>query len=549
MSEILHIYTRVSTSAQEDDGTSLDTQRQLGEKRAGELKMKAQVWNEGGQSSKHDDLGNRPVLASLITEIESGKVKHLWVFNTDRLSRNDVTWSVIRVKLLQNEVKLHTATGMFQLSNPLDKLLLGILSEISAYDNYLRAERARLGKLNRLREGCWIGGRTPFGYKVENRRLVPDPHEAKWVKFIFEEYVSGKSVQKIRASLIKAAVLPKGGNRIWSAASVEFLLRNTHFEGYYVITDKKSGESFRIQCDPIISPALYAEYQRCRSKRSKSRVVESRLRNFYLLRDFLVCSKCGSFLSARSYPGQYRAVYYCPRHERLRDDPYAKHLERCGQAAYLRIAETDVLIWDAVVDVMSKSHRYKEEIKQATFGARGDQKDRKLAAAVLKKRLKGCDAERRRIEQMIGGAQAAQMIKAGEGDQYDAVIQTLKEELLTIAERRAAIAKQLKDIETETRWTDWMAEFGAKISQLRQLEGQTRKDFLKGVVEQIKVAKDASNRGALTIQFRQSYVNDRFVKCSAAEDPRKYRIEEGEASKVVYLDLTPRRPGRKRKLP
>ena len=89
MSETLHIYTRVSTSAQEDDGTSLDTQRQMGEKRAAELKMKARLWNEGGQSSKHDDLGNRPVLASLITEIESGKVKHLWVFNTDRLSRND----------------------------------------------------------------------------------------------------------------------------------------------------------------------------------------------------------------------------------------------------------------------------------------------------------------------------------------------------------------------------------------------------------------------------------------------------------------------------
>ncbi len=74
MSEILHIYTRVSTSAQEDDGTSLETQRKLGTKQAKDLGMQAKVWNEGGQSSKHDDLGNRSVLAALLTEIEAGNL-------------------------------------------------------------------------------------------------------------------------------------------------------------------------------------------------------------------------------------------------------------------------------------------------------------------------------------------------------------------------------------------------------------------------------------------------------------------------------------------
>ena len=96
--ETLHIYTRVSTTAQEEGGTSLETQKELGIKRAKSLGFKHRVWNEGGQSSSHDDLENRPVLVELLSLIDEGEVKHLYVFNTDRLSRNQKTWGMIRYK-------------------------------------------------------------------------------------------------------------------------------------------------------------------------------------------------------------------------------------------------------------------------------------------------------------------------------------------------------------------------------------------------------------------------------------------------------------------
>jgi len=87
MKQTLHIYTRVSTSIQEDDGTSLDTQRDLGVERAKTLGMKHRVWNEGSRSSSKDDLSNRPILTELLQDVQDGKVKHLYVWNTDRLSR------------------------------------------------------------------------------------------------------------------------------------------------------------------------------------------------------------------------------------------------------------------------------------------------------------------------------------------------------------------------------------------------------------------------------------------------------------------------------
>ena len=100
MNNILHIYTRVSSTAQQEEGTSLENQKQLGIKKASELGFDYRLWNEGGQSSFFDDLKNRPALVSLLTMIESGVVKHLFVYNADRLSRNQQTWAVIRYKLL-----------------------------------------------------------------------------------------------------------------------------------------------------------------------------------------------------------------------------------------------------------------------------------------------------------------------------------------------------------------------------------------------------------------------------------------------------------------
>ena len=92
----LHIYMRVSTVVQETDGTSLDTQKEMGIKKAKELGFKSKVWNEGAKSSHHEDIGLRPKLSQLLTEIREGNVQHLWVIAQSRLSRNDMVAATIR---------------------------------------------------------------------------------------------------------------------------------------------------------------------------------------------------------------------------------------------------------------------------------------------------------------------------------------------------------------------------------------------------------------------------------------------------------------------
>ena len=141
MQNILHIYTRVSTRVQDTEGTSLDTQKDLGISRSKEMGFEYKVWNEGGASSHHEDLENRPVLMNLLSEVETGSVKHLFVYNNDRLSRNEITAQTIRIALQRNDVVLYTKDGQFDLTNPSDKLFKTILDGIAQYDNALRSER------------------------------------------------------------------------------------------------------------------------------------------------------------------------------------------------------------------------------------------------------------------------------------------------------------------------------------------------------------------------------------------------------------------------
>ena len=147
------IYTRVSTSAQAEKGTSLDTQLKLGKEKARHLKFKWKHWDEGGKSSHHEDIERRPSFYALYQAIRDGEVKHLWVYDQSRLSRNDQVASIFRYQCNKQGVTLYTKDGTFDLSSPSDKLLKQMLDAVAVFENSARAERSRIGKLAKVKQG------------------------------------------------------------------------------------------------------------------------------------------------------------------------------------------------------------------------------------------------------------------------------------------------------------------------------------------------------------------------------------------------------------
>ncbi|WP_413916900.1 recombinase family protein [Candidatus Skiveiella danica] len=171
----------------------------------------------GRQSSFHEDISGRPVLFQLYSSIKTGLVKHLWVYDQSRLSRNDQVASVFRYECNKQGVTLYTKDGQFDLSSPQDKFLKQLLDAVAEFDNTTRAERTRLGKLQRVNSGSWHGGPPPFGYRLEGKKLVVENAEAKWVKKIFKLSLDGAASPEIKSCWIQmASMLGAVGSGRWA---------------------------------------------------------------------------------------------------------------------------------------------------------------------------------------------------------------------------------------------------------------------------------------------------------------------------------------------
>jgi site-specific DNA recombinase len=545
----LHIYVRVSTVAQEA-ATSIDTQQELGVAQAKALGCEYQVWNEGGQSSSGDDLSNRPILLGLLEEIEKGNVSRLFVFNTDRLSRNEETWGAIRLKLVKNNVALYTHSGNFSLDNPLDKLMLTLMSGISAYDNTIRAERSRLGKIKKVKQGGWLGGPPPFGYSIEDSKLVENKEESKWVNYIFQAYSNNKTPREIRQHLLNHGVKTRRGNLMWSIGSIEKLLTNTHYGGYHYVTDGKTKEQFRVECPQIVSSSLVLAVDEAKKRRTRqTRVSESNQKNFFLLKEFLFCKQCSSRYSGRIFPEQYRAIYYCPKMERNYASTKGVEHKKCENRRYLKIEETDKLVWDTVVEVLSKSHLFKEEIKKQLKGEDNSGQMLTRAAQIndLKKKNKQIQKEVEDITKTLINLETDNILKRRNASELQAIIQNVESERTRLQAVKEQNALQIHTLETKSKWLDWFSKFGEKIEKMQGFSKQEKQLFLRGVIEKISVSTLDKQAHEVVISFKIPYVNDTFEWKNPRAKGQGYDLGDGQKEVSVDLDTSKKSPTLKTK--
>ncbi len=537
----LHIYTRVSTVAQADQGTSLTTQHQLGVKRAKALKFEPKHWNEGGKSSHHEDINGRPVLLTLYEAIKRGEVKHLWVYDQSRLSRNDQVASIFRYECNKQGVTLYTKDGQFDLSNPQDKFLKLILDGIGEFENSVRAEKTRLGKVNRARQGFWYGGPPPFGYQIIEKKLVLNKAESVWVKKIFTLTQKGETTLGIKKLLDSNGVLPRRKKGTWSIGSVQSLIKNTHYKGEYHYHDKKSDEKIVLSCPAIVDETTWKAVQQLKTRDTSRVSQQNRTKQFYLLRDIMVCGHCGRHMSARRKVSKNEQLYYCPNKERdwVNNGGSAtpwKRGEGCGMTRSLNIPETDQLVWDAVIEAHRNSSLLKEEVKWKILEESGaplsrNETDLKALERQLKQIQKSLHlAKESQASLLVGKSSGA--IKA---DIYAMALQQSNDEIHNLEVKLANIQLQLRGENESKKWVSWLKIFGKSLDEKKLLPDEQKKLYLMGLVEQIKVRYDLKkNEHELTLQFRLPIIGDGLIWTNPDNIKDGYKIKRGKkATKVT----------------
>lgn len=117
---------------------------------------------------------------------------------------------------------------------------------------------------------------TPFGYVMENGKIVINEEEAQVVRQIFEEYIKGSSFKLLADELNRRNIAYNEGNVCWNKGNLNRLLNNSKYIG-------NNGYP------PIISGELFQKAASCKAERMKTGDKNSDIDYF---RNMVFCPVC-----------------------------------------------------------------------------------------------------------------------------------------------------------------------------------------------------------------------------------------------------------------
>jgi DNA invertase Pin-like site-specific DNA recombinase len=203
------VYTRKSSEEGLDqEYNSIDAQRDAGH--AYVASQRAEGWipvaddyDDGGFSGGSMD---RPALKRLMQDIDAGLIDIVVVYKIDRLTRSLADFSKMVEVFERRGVSFVSVTQQFNTTTSMGRLMLNVLLSFAQFEREVTGERIRDKIAASKRKGMWMGGMPPLGYDVDNRRLVPNPQEAKLVRQIFHRFVElGSSTKLVRELRLEGA--------------------------------------------------------------------------------------------------------------------------------------------------------------------------------------------------------------------------------------------------------------------------------------------------------------------------------------------------------
>ena len=379
------LYARVSTERQERRQTiaSQLTALQAWAVAGGHAIAAEHVFRDEGYSGSRLD---RPGLDALRDAVRDGAVQQVAVLSPDRLARK----YAYQVLLLEEFRRAGCEVVFLQhpiSDDPNDQLLLQIQGAIAEYERAVLGERFRRGKLQRARNGHYLAGRAPYGYRYVPRQdavpghLVVDEPEAELVRMLYGWLVEEQTtIRQILKRLNAGPWLPRSGRHAWSPSTVHHILADPIYVGTayanryaYVPAAKPRAQRGphtgaatcrrlrpREQWIAISVPALVDQemWDRAQAQLARNAALSFRhnARHSYLLRCLLTCEVCGLAMYGVTRPATAtkpeRQYYQC----RGKDCVLSVRTAACPSRP-LKAEEIEPVVWDHVAGLLADPDR------------------------------------------------------------------------------------------------------------------------------------------------------------------------------------------------
>lgn len=321
-------YVRVSTDEQAREGFSLDNQEW-------EIRKKCEYekWNllktfrdEGISGASFD---KRNGMKSMLRFIKKEQVDFLVIYKLSRLSRKIIDVVNIADYLEKNGTCLISTEDKIDTSTPMGKYFLVLASIFADMERENIIVQVKGGMSEKARLGEWNGGTAPFGYDLVDKRLVINEEEARYVQYIFAEYLKGRGYNSIADTLNEQGVKTKKGNQ-FQISAVKDILRSVTYAGkirwghrkdWGKLTEENKRKR-QYNENPVISDGVHEAIIDIETFEEVQRKIESNprrhMRQFdgkHLLSGLLRCPACESkmFYQPIQSKGKLYGYYKCGR--------------------------------------------------------------------------------------------------------------------------------------------------------------------------------------------------------------------------------------------
>ena len=212
------MYARVSTSAQANEGVSLDAQERTLVSAAQVAGYESyEILREEGRSGK--SIKGRPVLRNAMLRLEKGQANALFVTRIDRLARSTQDFLSIVDHAHRNNWRLVLLDLNLDTSSYQGRFVVTIMSALAEMERAIIAERQKDIHEDRRKQGL-----------VWGKDLGPKPLISnEIVQLIFTRRAEGKSLRNIANELNTSNVKAAYGGK-WTASNINYVLAHKREE-------------------------------------------------------------------------------------------------------------------------------------------------------------------------------------------------------------------------------------------------------------------------------------------------------------------------------
>lgn len=211
------IYCRIS---RDKTGAGLGVDRQENDCRALAERLGwtvAKVYVDNDISAYSGKL--RPRYEDLLADLEVGTVAGVLTWHPDRLHRSPTELERYIALAERKGIETHSVqTGHWDLSTPAGRMNARNIGNFARYESEHKSERIKRAREQSAQRGDWHGGRRCFGWEPDG--MTPRESEAKVLRNVVEQVISGVSLRQIVTDLNAAGVQTTTGSKPWDSTKI-----------------------------------------------------------------------------------------------------------------------------------------------------------------------------------------------------------------------------------------------------------------------------------------------------------------------------------------